>query len=203
MEAFRFLAVEDALTAATVRLTAAEQERRDRLRHERDRAAYVAAHTLVRICAGELLGAPAGDITVAQQCPGCGKIDHGRPYVVDAPDVHVSLSHTRGWVAAIAAERPCGIDIERVRPVSPAVVRRVLARSEQAWVAEQPDPVRAFATLWARKEALVKAGIGDLDLASRIDVLGDARLRDWAHDTGEAAGAWACLDGEQGPDRSA
>lgn len=188
----RFLAVDQVLAGTGVTLTPYEQERHDRLREERDRAAYLAAHVLVRTCAAELLGAAPGSIELAQECPGCRRTGHGRPYVVGAPAVHVSLSHTRGWVAAIAADRPCGIDIEHVRQVSPGVPRRVLSPAEQAWLADEADPVRSFTILWARKEALVKAGVGDLDDAARLEVLRDDRVRDWPGTAG-AAGAWAVL----------
>lgn len=193
MTVARFLAVDEALAGPAVRLTAAEQARHDRLRAERDRRSYLAAHMLVRVCAAELLGAGAVDVELAQECPDCRRTDHGRPYVVGAPDVHVSLSHTRGWVAAMAARARCGIDVEQVREVSAGVPRRVLSETEQRWAAGQADPTRAFAVLWARKEALVKAGVGSLDDAARIEVLADDRVHDWDAPAG-AAGAWVSLE---------
>lgn len=193
MTVVRFLAVDDALAGPALRLTATEQARHDRLRAERDRRAYLAAHRLVRLCAAELLGAEPTAVELAQQCPECRLTDHGRPYVVGAPEVHVSLSHTRGWVAAMASGGPCGIDVEQVREVSAGVPRRVLSAAEQAWVADQPDPTRAFAVLWARKEALVKAGVGSIDDAARLGVLDDGRVRDWEDAPADAAGSWVCL----------
>lgn len=194
MTVVRFLAVDEALAGPALRLTATEQVRHDRLRAERDRRSYLAAHRLVRVCAAELVGADPADVELAQQCPECRLTDHGRPYVVGAPEVHVSLSHTRGWVAAMASRSVCGIDVEQVREVSSGVPRRVLAAGEQAWVADQPDPTRAFAVLWARKEALVKAGVGSIDDAARLDVLADERLQDWVDAPAEAAGSWVALD---------
>lgn len=193
MTVVRFLAVDEALAGPPLRLTATEQARHDRLRAERDRRSYLAAHRLVRVCAAELLGADADGVDLAQQCPECRLTDHGRPYVVGAPEVHVSLSHTRGWVAAMASRAPCGIDVEQVREVSAGVPRRVLSAAEQAWVSGQDDPTRAFAVLWARKEALVKAGEGSIDDAARLEVLADERLRDWTDAPAEAAGSWVAL----------
>ncbi|NYJ00154.1 phosphopantetheinyl transferase [Nocardioides thalensis] len=193
MTVVRFLAVDEALAGPALRLTATEQARHDRLRAERDRRSYRAAHRLVRLCVAELVGGDAADVELAQECPECRLTDHGRPYVVGAPDVHVSLSHTRGWVAAMASDAPCGIDVEQVREVSAGVPRRVLSAAEQAWVADQGDPTRAFAVLWARKEALVKAGVGSIDDAARLDALTDARLRDWAEAPADAAGSWVRL----------
>lgn len=152
-------------------LTEAEQARHDRLRLAEDRAAYLAAHVLVRSAAAELLGADPTELVVEQRCPDCGGTDHGRPTIAGA-DIHISLSHTRGWVAAVAAEQPVGVDVERVRPVVAGVLTRTLSEAEQAWLRCQPDPERAFARLWVRKEALVKAGHGRLAAASALDALG-------------------------------
>lgn len=193
MTVVRFLAVGEALAGPALRLTPTEQARHDRLRAERDRHAYLAAHRLVRVCAADLLAAAPTDVELAQQCPECRLTDHGRPYVLGAPEVHVSLSHTRGWVAAMASDAPCGVDIEQVREVSAGVPRRVLTAAEQAWVADQDDPTRAFAVLWARKEALVKAGVGSIDDAARLEVLADERVHDWAEAPADAAGSWARL----------
>lgn len=191
MTAVRFLAVDEALAGPAIRLTSTEQARLDRLRSERDRESYLGAHMAVRVCVAELLGAEPRDVEIAQECPDCRRTDHGRPFVVGAPDLHVSLSHTRGWVAAVAAHAPCGIDVEEVREVRAGVPRRVLSDVEQGWVAEQPDRVSAFARLWARKEAFVKAGLGSIDDAARIRVLDDPRVRDWDPTAPErVAGAW-------------
>ena len=42
----------------------------------------------------------------------------GKPFFPDHPDTHFSLSHTAGAAAAVLADTPVGVDIERVRPVS-------------------------------------------------------------------------------------
>ena len=73
------------------------------LRFAADRDAYTAAHLLVRACAGALLGVPASSVGLEQQCPRCGGVGHGRPSIAGEPGVFVSLSHTRGYVAAVAA----------------------------------------------------------------------------------------------------
>ncbi|MFT4286062.1 4'-phosphopantetheinyl transferase family protein [Nocardioides sp.] len=178
-------------------LTEVERARHDRLRLPADRAAYLAAHVLVRAAAAELLGADPAELVLEQRCPDCERTDHGRPAIAGT-GLHVSLSHTRGWVAAAAAERPVGIDVERIRPVSPGVVARMLTESEQEWLWRQPDADRAFTRLWVRKEALVKAGAGRLADAGRLDVLAggepavriaDRELVEWTD--GDAVGCWA------------
>lgn len=148
-------------------LTPAETARRDRLVRPADRTAYTAAHLLVRACAADLLGVEPASLTLAQRCPSCGGEDHGRPRILDHPGVHVSLSHTRGQVAAVAAYSPCGVDVEAA-PASVPV--SALTERERAWVSSQPNPPLAFARLWVRKEALVKTGVAARP--DRIDALG-------------------------------
>ena len=150
-----------------IELTGAELARRDRLRFVADRDAYTAAHLLVRACAGALLGVPASSVGLEQQCPRCGGVGHGRPSIAGEPGVFVSLSHTRGYVAAVAATVPCGIDVQTV---AGSIPRTAVTARERAWLDAQPDPLLAFTRLWVRKEALVKAGVADEPGA--IEVLG-------------------------------
>ncbi len=168
-------------------LTRAELSRRDRLQRANDRDAYTAAHILVRECAAELCGVPTDAIVIEQRCPECGEPGHGRPYVADRPDVHVSLSHSRRHAAAIAGWQPCGIDVEdTARKVAP--IPRALSPDERGWLATQPDPGAAFLRLWVRKEAVVKAGTGTL----ATDVLNAPNVMDWSAPA--AVGAYFCAD---------
>jgi phosphopantetheinyl transferase len=179
-----FLRVDaDAVSADLTRLTAWERARHDRLRVESARRAYVAAHLLVRDVLRELSGEA---LEIAQRCTGCGDEDHGAPYVVGRPDLFVSLSHSHqgseAWVAAIAAEGPCGIDVQVVSRVPD---RALTARELTA----AGDDLLHRNRLWARKEALIKSGAATLDDLGSLDVLDpDSRLRDWEHHG--VVGAW-------------
>jgi 4'-phosphopantetheinyl transferase len=201
----RFAAVADVQVAG--RLTDAEVRRRDRLVRPEDRAAYEAAHLLVRACVGELCGLDVGSVVIEQRCDGCGSREHGRPYVADAPSVHVSLSHTEGLVAAVASYAPCGIDVQTTATTVPA---RGLTSAERAWVAAEPDPTGAFTRLWVRKEAVFKAGrpsgtprsSGREPSLGQIEVLVDAlpavrvlglELREWAVGESIRPVAWGCV----------
>jgi 4'-phosphopantetheinyl transferase len=198
-------------------LTPLERRRRDRLVRPADREAYAAAHGLVRECAAELLGLAPGAVVLAQTCPTCGGTGHGAPRLVGHAEVAVSLSHTDGYVAAIAATRlgqatgrstgrrpgrgdsagrapRVGIDVERVRDV-PA---DAFSARERRWVAAASDAPAAGTTLWVRKEALVKSGLLDLDGLADCDVLGDDgpapavrghAVHGWSADG--VVGAWA------------
>ncbi|MER5350510.1 4'-phosphopantetheinyl transferase superfamily protein [Kitasatospora sp. NPDC002551] len=155
-------------------LTAVEKERAARFRHESGRTDFIAGHVLVRLCAADLLGVPAAALTLAQHCPDCDKGDHGKPYLPDHPGIEVSLSHTRGVVAAAAGHRPVGVDVELTDRGGTLldVAPRVLAEEELRQVREHTDPARAFLRLWVRKEALVKIGRTTLDGLASVDLSG-------------------------------
>lgn len=148
-----------------------ERRRNDALVNPADRASHLAAHLLVRACVAGLTGDEAADVRLAQRCPGCASEEHGRPYVVGSPQLHVSLSHSRRHVAAVASYDVCGIDVEDVPRRWPAAA---LSSREAAWVGEQPDETAAFTRLWVRKEALAKAGHGALADASGTCVVSPA-----------------------------
>ncbi|HEY9392719.1 MAG TPA: 4'-phosphopantetheinyl transferase superfamily protein [Nocardioides sp.] len=169
-------------------LSTAERARHERLVADADKQAYAAAHVLVRECAADLLGTAREEIVIEQRCARCDSTEHGAPSVAGAAAVRVSLSHTRGQVAAVAAGRRCGIDVEKVSRGPD----RALSPREAAWVAGQEDAAYAFTRLWVRKEALVKAGHGSMAAAQRLDVLsggpsgdvpagqvGEVRLTQW------------------------
>ncbi|MBV2153796.1 4'-phosphopantetheinyl transferase superfamily protein [Kitasatospora sp. SUK 42] len=153
-------------------LTALEQERAARFRQESGRIDFTAGHVLVRLCAARLLGVPAAELVLAQRCPDCGLADHGKPYLPDHPGVHVSLSHTRGVVAAGAGYQPVGVDVElSARGGSlRAVARRVLTPAELALVEAAPEPDQAFLRQWVRKESLIKIGRTTLDTLGQVDL---------------------------------
>ncbi|MEU4451518.1 4'-phosphopantetheinyl transferase superfamily protein [Nocardioides sp. NPDC023903] len=185
-EIVRFAAVAE-VDADLGLLTTAERARHERLVADADKQAYAAAHVLVRECAATLLGTSREEIVIEQRCARCDSTEHGAPSVAGA-DVRVSLSHARGQVAAVAATRRCGIDVEKISRGPD----RALSPREVAWVAGQDDAAYAFMRLWVRKEALVKAGHGSMAAARRLDVLsggpsgdapadqiGEVRLTQW------------------------
>ncbi|WP_392971380.1 4'-phosphopantetheinyl transferase family protein [Streptomyces sp. LN245] len=165
-----------------------------------DRLDYVAAHLLVRICAARLAQVPPGSLVIEQRCPGCGATDHGKPYVRDRPGLSVSLSHTRGTVAAAAGRSAVGIDVETTAGFvfDPRLAERVLGPAGAAAVRTTADPALALLRRWVRKEALVKAGHGSLfgpttaESGTAESSADDARwqARGWtARDSGAVAAA--------------
>jgi 4'-phosphopantetheinyl transferase len=151
-------------------LTAAERGRADAFRSARDRRDYVAAHALVRTCAARLAGTPPSQLTLLQRCRQCGGA-HGRPTLLEAPRLSVSLSHTTGYVAAMAGFDPVGIDVEDcTRLPDLAAARLTLTALEEAAVMASAVPRAAFLRQWVRKETFVKLGVVAIDDLQHLDL---------------------------------
>ncbi len=75
-----------------------------------------------------------------------------------------SITHKTGYVGGVVAPTPVGIDLERIRDVSPGVFGKTA--SEHEWkLAETENKLSAFFRFWTAKEAVLKAtGIGIRDL---------------------------------------
>ena len=94
------------------------------------------------------------------------KLEHGKPYLLEYPELSFNLSHT-GDFMAVAVARNCqvGIDIETIHPRSSfsALVKRCFSEQEAIYwqnLSEQ-EQTRQFYQFWTRKEAFVKAtGLG-------------------------------------------
>jgi len=154
-------------------LTNAERSRLAGLGRPASRADFLAAHVLVRQCVADLTGGDPADVVVVQRCRSCGG-PHGRPRVARA---YVSLSHSDGLVAAVAAAVPVGVDVQRLpwRFASGGADARLLAASctprESGVVQRSATPAVDFVHAWAGKESLVKVGAFALDAAAGVDLL--------------------------------
>ncbi len=85
--------------------------------------------------------------------------EHGKPYLPGAP-FHFSLSHADGLCAAALSSDPIGLDVERIRPLRPALLPRFCTPEEIERVAHDPD---LAVKIWTRREARAKQngrGIG-------------------------------------------
>ncbi|GGS50763.1 hypothetical protein GCM10010156_06870 [Planobispora rosea] len=148
-------------------LTEIERERAARFVRESDRRDFVAAHVLVRRCAARLTGVPEDRLTLLQVCEYHGP-GHGRPYLAEIPRLGLSLSHSRGYVCAVAGPGRVGVDAERVPPgpLDESLAAQALAGAERALVRDNDALIR----LWVRKEALVKRGELTLDSLRATDL---------------------------------
>lgn len=176
-------------------LSRAERERAAAFRHRDDRRDFVAAHFLVRRCAARLLGVAPQELLLTQSCDRCDR-PHGKPTIAHHSELHVSLSHAAGVVAAAAGLDPVGIDVEALGRYrfAPGELDSVLSPREVEALQQVPDYQRALIRQWVRKEAFVKVGAATLDTLAGIDLPvlpiddgpGSTRAWNW--------GGWSVLD---------
>ena len=102
--------------------------------------------------------------------------EHGKPYLPTYPNLHFSISHCSQAVGCILSEMPCGLDIERVRRGSPALISKTMNQGEMKQIYSSSHPEVEFIRLWTRKEAVFKllgTGITDdmQDILLRAEAL--------------------------------
>ena len=90
---------------------------------------------------------------------------HGKPFPqgVDTggANYHISLSHSGGLVAAAVADRPVGVDIQRIPDIPLSRMKKIAARfhpDEYERLDSLPDDryAAAFCGMWACKESVLK-----------------------------------------------
>lgn len=162
-------------------LDSAEQYRADRFRDEADRARFVIGRSSLRQLLGRRIGIASGEIRF-------GENEFGKPHLQHAPvALHFNSSHSGDWVLhAIDSTAPIGIDVEIVRLDLACIdqFERVLSTEELAGLKDVPvqQRARAFAKVWVRKEAYVKA-LGEgmsrslRGISIAVDAEGRPRLR--------------------------
>lgn len=89
--------------------------------------------------------------------PALERLEGGKPYFPARPDCCFNLSHSAPYGLCALDSAPVGADVQTVKTTwREGLPRRVCSPEELAWLSEQPDRWRAFALLWALKEARVK-----------------------------------------------
>lgn len=160
----------DAAPGDAAVLSAEERSRADRM-IGKARGRFIRSREIIRrLLASYVGGEPAAfAIEVARE---------GKPHLVPNA-IRFNLAHTGPrWLAAFAADRDVGVDVERIdRDVDrDRVAARIFAPSEVATIRGLSGEAKtaAFFRCWTTREAIVKArGEGMFTLASRFEVDAD------------------------------
>lgn len=130
----------------------------DRVSAERraQAARFVRREDGVRSVCGELMARTL----FAARHPGreCAivKGEHGKPAVADSPDFHFNVSHSGDWVVCALADRPVGVDVERIGRDGLDIANRFFSEPEVELLRRAQDVSRCFAMLWTAKESYIK-----------------------------------------------
>ena len=110
--------------------------------------------------------------------------EHGKPYVKDL-DVHFNISHSENLVVCAVADKPVGIDIERIRPINLSIAKRICTEKELEYLfgflpsktdfkkTDDRQTLLRFFELWTAKEAFAKCqgkGLKNISLPMQKEV---------------------------------
>ena len=152
-----------------------EQRRQQALRYQHTFGQFCCLKSYLMLL--ELLAAVYPELDKAK--PEFGYTEKGKPFLLDRPDIHFSISHTKNAILVAIADAPIGVDIEAFRSPSAALIARTMNATEQAAIAataasaasaasaataatpsgllEPPGtPEALFSAIWTRKEAVLK-----------------------------------------------
>lgn len=100
-----------------------------------------------------------------------GKNAFAKPFFIDRPELHCSLSHSQGIVGAMLANCVCGCDLQVLVNKMPRLAPKFLHTDEASFLdrhsnSEQFDLMHVF---WTAKESLYKAyGLKELDFRGHM-----------------------------------
>jgi 4'-phosphopantetheinyl transferase len=196
---------EEAVADLVSRLSPRERARAASYRGPDGRRRFAAGRAAVRAVLAAYLGVPAAELKVVEDPAGKPRL--GLPPGAAAIEFGVSGSGDLALLA-VAAGRPVGVDVERLRPVASAgrLAARYFAPEERrdlALVAGSEQESAAFLRCWTRKEAFVKArGEGlrrPLDSFAVTFLPGDAPGLRWCEGEPDAPDRWTFAQVDAGP----
>ena len=108
-----------------------EQRRQQALRYQHTFGQFCCLRSYLMLL--ELLAAVYPELDKAK--PEFGYTEKGKPFLLDRPNIHFSISHTKNAILVAIADAPIGVDIEAFRSPSAALIARTMNATEQAAIA--------------------------------------------------------------------
>lgn len=110
------------------------------------------------LSAGILLQNALSDFGVPSDAEICFE-KYGKPYLRDYPDIHFSLSHTKGRAFCVISDSRVGCDVEQIGKARLNVAERFFTEKEKEFllnISDEEQKNDAFYKLWTLKESYVK-----------------------------------------------
>ena len=137
-------------------------DREEHWRGELLHPSFLVVRGALRRILSEYLSRESAEQPIRRCCRICGTIgDHGKPYL-DTGGLHFSIAYGAESVALVAvSDRPVGVDVERVQPITFADINVALHRRELDAIRQATrspeDDSRLILQTWVMKESYVKA----------------------------------------------
>ncbi len=122
----------------------------------------------------------------AQRIP-LAKDAFSKPFFLNQPDLHCSLSHSHGVVGALIADQNCGCDVQVLVEKMPRLAPKFLSGTEAKFVSNHRPEVQfdLFHVFWTAKESMYKAyGLKELDFRGNMELA----PFEWDGEAGQAVG---------------
>jgi 4'-phosphopantetheinyl transferase len=153
-----------------------EKARFARFHNVRDKQTFIAGRAILRLLLGMYVGINPRDITFIHS-------ENTKPRLNNECNlsIHFNVSYSRQWMLIAVSDEEVGIDIEHYgdSAVTQTEMNSLFTEDEVIFINNQPKPVKAFHTLWTRKEALLKAiSQGIIDEIKFVPCLNGTHLTD-------------------------
>lgn len=126
-----------------------ERTRIQKQRNPQAAATQLAAHMLLHYALDKVYGIDSRSFTVA-------RTQQGKPYFTGPDAPQFSLSHSGATALCAVHDAPIGADVERIRPVTPALARRIMSDTEYDSFCRSDDKKGLFFKIWTLKESYLK-----------------------------------------------
>lgn len=146
--------------AALLGLDPEKRARVEKIRQRKAKMRTVLADDLARTLLSWALSCEKSDISFSYG-------EYGKPLLADG-SYYFNISHSEDAVVAAVSARPVGIDVERIRDISPSIAKKFFCYNEQVYLfghepsdtdyksTLSPDARMRFFELWTAKEAYLK-----------------------------------------------
>lgn len=145
---------------AFLALSPEKRARVDKIRQRKDKMRTVFADRLARRLLSEALSVSPSSLSFTLG-------EFGKP-LLSGYDYYFNVSHAEDIVVCAISERPVGIDVERIREISPYIAKKYFSPNEQIYLFGHeprdtdfnrplsPEARMRFFELWTAKEAYLK-----------------------------------------------
>lgn len=115
----------------------------------------------------DVLRSLVGEILVRKVCIDIKKAEritfatnyYGKPFIIEYPDIHFNISHSKNLVICGIDKQPLGIDIEYIQSIDLDIAREIFSKEEyqQFIQIDSTKKLKKFYEIWTLKESYIKA----------------------------------------------